>query len=247
MANLKVSPGDNITAALHNKIVDRLPAEKGGKPAIVGGMSHNWVPVQNDTVDDFEEGEIVSVLTWQGPTDDIYETQRSIGFLIEEADPADVGLTLGSCLAPIAAGEPGYVVIAGIAHVNLTITDVDHRYAVLDSADPRSLTSATYGFAKIIDGMNGTSGDRGIVVFHSDPPHLVQFTLLEDLSTGEALATIKTMTEQTIMESNVLDPQGIFESLVTADRGLAMMQGGFVYVIQAPCGGSVSSSSSTGS
>tara|TARA_R110002073_G_scaffold20209_5_gene72805 strand:- start:10040 stop:10753 length:714 start_codon:yes stop_codon:yes gene_type:complete len=236
MASLKVSPGDDITAALHNQIVDRLPGSKAGRPAVVGGMNHCWVPVQNDTEDDFEEGELVSVLTWQGPTDELYDTQQSIEFLIEEADPDDTGLTLGVCLAPIAAGQPGRVVVAGVAHVNLTITDAEHRYAILDSADPRSLTSATYGAWKIIDGMDGTSGDRGIVIFHSDPPQLVQFTLTANMASGTAAATIKTMTGETIKTADVVDPQMIFAALKSGASGYGMMQGGVVHVIQAACG-----------
>ncbi|EMI21545.1 hypothetical protein RMSM_01524 [Rhodopirellula maiorica SM1] len=236
MANLKVNPGDAITAARHNQIVERLPTDKSGSPAIVGGMNHCWVPVQNDTENDFEEGDLVSVLDWQGPTDEIYDTQQAIKFLIEEANPDDTGLTYGVCLAPIAAGEPGRAVIAGVAHVNLEITDANHRYAILDSESPRSLTSATYGPWKIVDGVDGTSGDRGIVVFHSDPPQLVQFTLTSDWTDGVATATVKTMTGETIKTANVIDTLDIFTALGSGDKGLGLMQGGIVYIIQAPCG-----------
>ncbi|GAA4465454.1 hypothetical protein [Novipirellula rosea] len=232
MANLKVSPGDDITAALHNQIVDRLPSSKAGKPAIVGGMSHNWVPVQNDSEDDFEEADVVAVLDYQGPTDKIYDTQQAVEFLIEEPDPSETQ-TLGVCLAPIAAGQPGYVVIIGVAHVNLVVTNVAHQYAIPDPSSPRRLTSSPYGPARIIDTVNSS---RGIVVFGVDVPVLVRFAMTSGWTSGAATATIKTMTGDTIRTGSIEDPEGIFTELSSGDKGLAVMQGGKYYITQAHCG-----------
>lgn len=88
-----------------------------------------------------------------------------------------------------------------------------------------SLVSLIGGEAPIQDNIPGGAGSR-----------LVRFVLLANLSSGTASATIKFMDGTTLGTHNVLDPEAVFSELTTSDTGLAFLQGGKFYVIQAPCG-----------
>jgi hypothetical protein len=66
---------------------------------------------------------------------------------------------------------------------------------------------------------------------------LYRFTLNASLASGTADADILLMDgTDTGTDADVLDPLGIFATLVTVgDAGLCLKQGGAYYVIQAPC------------
>jgi hypothetical protein len=66
---------------------------------------------------------------------------------------------------------------------------------------------------------------------------LYRLTLNASLATGTADADILNMDgSDTGLDEDVLDPLGIFASLVNVDdAGLCLLQNGSYYVIQAPC------------
>lgn len=80
---------------------------------------------------------------------------------------------------------------------------------------------------------NNRSARRGSSV------RLYRFTLNANLNTGTADADILQMDgTDTTLDEDVLDPLGIFDTLVNGDPGICVLQGGAYYVIQAPCSGS---------
>jgi hypothetical protein len=100
----------------------------------------------------------------------------------------------------------------------------------------------TYGFRKddadaliagIGMGETETPGRR----LGSGGAQLFRFTLNASLASGTADADILLMDgTDTGIDASVLDPLGIFASLVDAgDTGLCLRQGGSYYVIQAAC------------
>lgn len=64
---------------------------------------------------------------------------------------------------------------------------------------------------------------------------LVRFELTASLASGTGAADFQEMDGTAISSDTLRDPEAIFAVLDTGDRGLAMLQGGQYFAVQAKC------------
>jgi hypothetical protein len=123
----------------------------------------------------------------------------------------------------------------GITFASVNILDVDHKYVTIED---NALVSANRGKGQILVG--GPVGQQTIFIsignMSAEGGSLFRFELTESLIGGDAAATIYDMDGVEVSTAtDVYDPEGIFSTLGNEDTGLAILQGGKYYVIQAPC------------
>jgi len=222
-------------ARIWNDMVDAGRAYREGlfstsSPDRTSARSTDIIKVRNDSGADRVRGEIVG---FNGSA--LSEcTPENIWLIGEEAEPdAGFGVLRYNC------GTSEFVEcqVSGVCIARVDVSDASHKYAKVPAAGGYVLESAESGPVALL--YNPGTGEAECVVVLNAPSEvgLVRFELQADLLSGTALATLKTMGGVTIEDANVLDPEGIFDELVSGDTGLAVKQNGTYYAIQAPCGG----------
>lgn len=221
-------------ARIWNDMVDAGRAYReglfsNGAPDRTRPRSTDIIKVRNDSGASRVRGEIVG---FNGSA--LSEcTPENIWLIGEGAQPNEgFGVLRYNC----STGEFVECQVSGVCIARVDVSDAGHKYAKVPAAGGHVLESAESGPVALL--FNPGTGEADCVVVLNAPMEtsLVRFELQADLLSGTALATIKTMGGATIEDANVLDPEGIFDELVSGDTGLAVKQNGIYYATQAPCG-----------
>lgn len=142
---------------------------------------------------------------------------------------------------PVLEGGVAPIIIQGIAHVQIDVTDEAHNFAKEIPGDVtklRSTMDGTTGSATILwkesgEGLKWAS----ILLGRSDGIYHYLFTLNEDMGNTVAntgLATIQDMDDVGTIDTDfVRDPLGVFDILESGDRGICILQNEKFYIIQA--------------
>jgi hypothetical protein len=144
---------------------------------------------------------------------------------------------------PVAEDGVAPIIIQGIAHVRIDVTDADHTHAkeiVGDVTKLRSTMDGTTGAAKILWKEGGTGLKwASIHLGQAEGIYHYLFTLTEamgDTFAGQGAALIRDMDDAVAVETDyVRDPLGMFDILGPGDRGICILQNEKFYIIQAEC------------
>ena len=236
----KASPGQPFAAPraeTWNGMIDAGNAYRAGRlssptPPPTRPRETDIIKLKNNCGADRARGEIL-LIDGKAITD---LSDESI-WLIGDEPTADG--YFGILKEPIENGDIGRVQVSGCCIALIDVGDADHTRARAVAAGYK-LESADDGPIEILYAPAGTGELECVVRFGGSGGvgmTLYRFTLNASLATGTADADILEMDgTDTGIDDDVLDPLGIFASLVTVgDTGLCLKQGGVYYVIQANC------------
>jgi hypothetical protein len=238
----KVSPGQPFSAPkaeIWNSMVD-------------AGNAHRTDRLSTDTPERTRprQSDVIKLKNSSGAARSRGEILRINGKAVTDLSDEHIWLTgsaptesgyFGILKEPIENGSVGQVQVSGCCIAQVNIADANHTRAnaiaasyVLGSSDdgPIEILYAPSGTGELecVVRFGGTGGGGGGGV-------LYRFTLNASLASGTADADILLMDgTDTGIDADVLDPVGIFATLVTVgDAGLCILQSGVYYVIQAKC------------
>lgn len=146
------------------------------------------------------------------------------------------GWYLFNGVAPIANGEYGVAYDGPLVRMLTDGTSVSCGAMWQPVVGAYTVTDGGELFTAVGDDDIGSNVMRAFCYRGASGATLYRFTLNANFNTGTADADIIEMggTDTTI-DANVLDPLGIFATLLNGDAGLCILQGGSYYAIQAPC------------
>lgn len=133
------------------------------------------------------------------------------------------------------------IIIQGIAHVQIDVTNPEHIYAkeiVGDVTKLRSSMDGTLGAATILAKESGIGLKwASILLGRADGIYHYLFTLLEGMGgtiLNQGLASIRDMDDTVAITTQyVRDPLGMFDVLESTNRGICILQNEKFYIIQA--------------
>lgn len=201
------------------------------------------VRIKNDSGEDLDRFAVVKLTgPLIAPGDNLTEFQRHIGFA-GEIPSEDSGGRFAILAEPISDGRIGRGWVSGVCPVQVDVLDASHRYADTEADTHEHLVSTASGAAEILWVESGTGLKWALVRLGAGGgSRMVQFELTSEFASGSADADFEEMDGSEIGSDTLRDPVGIFASLGTGDRGLAMFQGGEYFAVQAMCpGGDLSS------
>jgi len=157
--DLKVQPGDPITASFMNRVIDRLPKEQAGFAAGGLSMHRSMIQVINNSGANRDTGELLDVGLASGSTGNIFDAIESV----EVTGVAPVANQLNSiavCAEPIPDGERGTAVVDGLCFVKLaSAVSSTHHFVSVDQTTTTKASSALNGFGRILGSVTLDNAD----------------------------------------------------------------------------------------
>lgn len=189
-------------------------------------------------------GEAFSIVSYEEPfvAPDASPSDYAPRFFMDTAYTANVPdgtKRWGVYNIPVRADGVAPIIIQGIAHVKIEVTDETHIYAKEIVGDVTKLASSmdgTTGAATILWKESGLGLKwASILLGRADGIYHYLFTLNEDMpEAGIAVATIRDMDDvEEIVVDFVRDPLGMFDVLEAGNRGICVLQNEKFYIIQA--------------
>ncbi len=167
----KVQAGEalHIPASTYNAFADAAMAHRRGQKSTPPGRTgaSDWpscvVPIENNSGSDCDRYDILGISgTLFSPSDaDAFKNNPALTGVAPAA--ADHTGKFAICLTPIASGAIGSALVAGMAPVQINVTDVSHKYAEITEGQGGYLTSAAAGSAQILWVESGTGTKWGLV------------------------------------------------------------------------------------
>jgi hypothetical protein len=239
--DLKVNPGDPITASYMNRIVDRLPQQTVGFPAIWSGLNNSVVEVLNNTGAQREIGNLIFLSSYDGSTTNVYDAIDSIGFVgIDPIWHTKIS-KIGICVEPIPNGERGKVIVDGLALLVLeSEASSEHTHAFFDPIQPWNGKSSYSGFAKIIETFNiqetETDQTHWAWVLLGHEQNLWRYRCGQaSAAPAETPVMLRDRRGNDYHTINLLDPLSIMSDQVSGNEGWCIQCGNEFEAIQAPC------------
>jgi len=233
---LKVKPNQKLTADYMNAIVDRLPKEQAGHA--VGGlaMSRSTVQVLNSTGADREIGELVSLGSFGGNTDSVFDAVDSIELTASAITWHTSIATVGVLAEPIPSSERGACVVQGFCLVKLSAAlTTGHTHVFVDPSTTTEAKSSYSGFARVLSGVT-IGSDEFALACVGDRCDLWRYTLTQDSQAPSAsTATLKDRRGNTFGTINLLDPLSLMDDQSSGDDGWCIACGNEFEAIQGPC------------
>lgn len=157
--DLKVQPGDPITASFMNRVIDRLPSDQSGFSAGGLSMHRSIIQVINNSAANRDTGELLDVGLATGSTESIFDAVESVE-LAGTTPVAGRENFIAVCAEPIPNGERGNVVVSGICFVKLAsgISSND-QFVKVDQTTTTKAASATAGFGKVFGSLTLDNSD----------------------------------------------------------------------------------------
>jgi hypothetical protein len=234
---LKVQPGDPITADFMNRVIDRLPEERAGFPAGGAAINRTTMEVINDSGTNREIGEILYLSAFDGSTESHFDAVQSIG--LEATAPvwhSEID-SVGVCAEPIPSGERGLVVVSGLCLINvLASITVGHTHVMIDPTATTSGRTSYSGIAKILSQFTlDSSVEVALCILGQDQP-LWRYECTGTSSAPSATSvTLKDRRGNTYGTVDLLDPLSIMSDQTAGDEGWCIQCGNEFEAIQAPC------------
>ena len=205
--NLKVNPGDAVTAKRWNRVIDKLPENTFGGPNSVGLVNQDTVSGQAPEGTDVALGEamIRGAIASDGknPFDlgdaDVVEMES---FSASDWPQACERLLVPT--RPIKGGEIGPVVYNGGALVKLASGGFDGDCVFPDSANPAEMKTGTSGYQLVTRFTDESENEWGVVNLADTQP-LWKFRTTEATEAGTTTvpADIQTLRGQTFGQADV--------------------------------------------
>lgn len=174
---LRPRPGDpfRFPARLYCDLLDLVANDKRGQGAIVSGaiardFANTIIQIKNGTGSNLPRFSVLgfngTVITVSGSVDSFKDGICLIGRTPSlPADSAKWAITL----EPIADGNIGYAVIAGVCLVQVNVIDANDQYADAIDSDNSKLKSSASGGAQILYKESGTGTKWAVVRFPFTP------------------------------------------------------------------------------
>lgn len=152
----KVSAGSPlaIPAEAYNAFIDAALATRGsgakGSLPLEGGRQFSFARVRNDSGEDLERFGVLGIgESFIAPSINASEFARVLAFPGYAPTLDHLGRA-GVAIEPIATGQFGRVILAGIVHVRVAMLDESHRAADVSAGDATKLRSAAEGSASLL-------------------------------------------------------------------------------------------------
>ena len=232
MSDLKVQPGNALTATLWNSVVDRLPGDSlgaGGAATSVYGQS--VIELVNKTTADLELGQVVNIESFSGDDQDEFAVGDALEFEAVTADWHDKVTNLAVVLEPCKADDKFTAVVDGLCLAK--VTDQTGDWVFVDPDAPEDCKCGSGGFAQKI----GDYGTDYALCLMNRMQNLWRYELTQDSQTP-AVTTSKLLNldgTQYASTMNLDDPDGLMEDQVIGDKGWCLRVGPKFYAIQAVC------------
>jgi len=235
--DLKVQPGDPITASFMNRVIDRLPKESSGFSVGGAGLHRSMIEVVNNSGANRDIGELLAVGAFDGATTSSFDSLQSVGF----AGSSPVWHTsidsIGVCAQPIPNGERGMVVVSGLCLIKLTAAiTAGHTHVFVDPTTTTSGKTSYSGFAKILSQYTLDDATEMAFVLLGQEQTLWRYECTGASAAPSATSvTLKDRRGNTYGTVNLLDPLSIMSDQTSGDTGWCIQCGNEFEAIQAPC------------
>lgn len=232
-SNLKVAPGDGLSARRWNELVDRVQGTASGfSPG--GNVLRSLVRIKNMSGSDRDIGEILVLDEWDGPDGtSAYDIPENIRFTA--IDPVwHTKIAKAVVLAePIADGEPGIAVVRGICVIKCN--EADEGYAMIKKDTINEFAAADAGIARVLARVE--SSEYCVADFRSEQ-NLWQYELNESSQAPDDTTAklVKLDGTEFADEVEISDPLSLMDDQGSGDTGFCILSGDKFHAIQAPCG-----------
>lgn len=202
--NLKVSPGDAVTANRWNRVIDKLPDNTFGGPNTVGLVNQDTVSGQAPEGTDVALGEAMIRGAIASDGKNPFDLGDADVVEMESFSAGDWPQACERLLVPtkpIKGGEIGSVVYNGGALVKLSSGGLQGEAAFPDPANPTQMKTGTSGY-QLVTRFVDDDGNQWGVVNLADTQPLWKFTTRE-AGTGSIVSDIQTLRGETFGQGDV--------------------------------------------
>lgn len=236
MNNLKVQPGDPLSARKWNGVVEQLPVSRIGNGARLS-VNRTTAQIRNDSGSDRELGELLAIDDYLGPDDDEF---RSIdqALIFSGVDPVwhSKIARLVVLAEPIPDGDWGEAVVKGICVAKLASGSNSDPHVMVDPTNVNQMRGATSGCGKLV--RVTTTGGYAVIDL-GETQREWRYSLNEAVgatTSGQASADLLGLDEtDTGGDVTVIDDLGIMADQGSGDFGSCVQAGNKFYARQGPC------------